>query len=198
MPLTIFNTLLIIGRIAYCGKLMFAFLIWNTFLAVVPLYFSVKAINAQKKAPIIGYSILWLLFFPNAMYIITDLFHLTERPGIPLWYDLLLLFSCATNGLILGLLSLRNMDKILSRYLPERSKQLLILMCMILCGYGIYLGRFERWNSWDVITQPYFLISSIAHDIIHPVRNKNVWALSTGFGIWLYLLYRYAQKIRIQ
>ncbi|HEY9177377.1 MAG TPA: DUF1361 domain-containing protein, partial [Flavipsychrobacter sp.] len=115
IPLTSFSVLLITIRVAYTSQLMFSFLLWNIFLAAIPLFLSVQALKTNNKLRLLGYSGLWLLFFPNSMYIITDLFHLTEREHIPLWYDLILLFSSAMNGLIYGFLSLSNMEKIIAR-----------------------------------------------------------------------------------
>src|SRR5688572_16253822 len=91
MPSLAFSTVLLLARIVYTGNLTFAFLPWNLFLALLPLYFTHKIENAASKMTVLGYSCCWLLFFPNAMYITTDLFHLRERFDIALWYDLLLL-----------------------------------------------------------------------------------------------------------
>ncbi len=197
IQLTSFSILLIVCRVAYTSGLMFSFLLWNIFLAAVPLYFSIKALNAEKKTGIVVYSVLWLLFFPNSMYIITDLFHLHKRPGIPLWYDLLLIFSAATNGMILGFLSVGNMEKVLVRFNSTKVRNLVIFCIMVLCGYGIYLGRFERWNSWDIVAQPHNLAYSMYSHIVHPFRNRDTWLISFGFGLWMYLLYGYTRKLKI-
>ncbi|MCB9047053.1 MAG: DUF1361 domain-containing protein [Chitinophagales bacterium] len=197
IPLSLFSVLLIIARVVYTSSLMFSFLVWNIFLAAVPLYFSLKALNSNRKLTTTIYSALWLLFFPNSMYIITDLFHLMPRENVPLWFDLLILFSSATNGVLFGFLSLSNMEKTFKKFSSSRMRHVLVLFIMLLCGYGIYLGRFERWNSWDIIAQPYMLSISVMHDIVHPVRNINTWALSLSFGIWMFLLYRFVQKIRL-
>lgn len=196
LPITSFSILLIAGRVVFTGTFMFSFLLWNLFLAILPLYFSYKASFAEKRNLKLLFTAAWLLFFPNAMYIITDLFHLKHRPGVPLWYDLVLLFSTALNGLIYGFISLRNMDKLWSGSFSNKTKHIAIFLVMVLCGYGIYLGRFDRWNSWDIITQPHHLLKCIAYDVRHPLRSINVWALSGCFGLWLYLLYAYIQKTR--
>lgn len=198
LPLTCFSTLLVVCRVLFTSSLMYSFLVWNIFLAAVPLYLSVKALNAEKKSSLIVYSMLWLLFFPNSMYIVTDLFHLGKKPQVPLWYDLLLIFSSATNGIIYGFLSLSNMEKILNRFSSARVRNLVIFTVMILCGYGIYLGRFERWNSWDVITQPYDLTYSVVSHITHPFKNSDAWLISFCFGMWMYLLYKYVRLVRIK
>ena len=137
----------------------------------------------------------WLLFFPNAMYIITDIFHLRERPGIPEWYDLLILFSAAMSGVIVGFLSLQNVEQYLNTRIDKKYIPWVILSFFLLCGYGIYLGRYLRWNSWDIITQPVSLLTDIKQDILHPIRNDQSWMLSTLFGIWLYILYKYFKRL---
>lgn len=197
LPLLSFSIVLILFRIVYTSTFTFVFLIWNLFLAIVPLYFSEKALVSNKRSYRLGYSLLWLLFFPNSMYIITDLFHLAHRPYIPIWYDLILLFSCAMSGIVLGFLSLSNIEKTFSGSMSKAANSAVIFCIMCLCGYGIYLGRYDRWNSWDIVSRPYYLLRDIAVDIANPIANKEVWALTVCFGIWMYMLYRYTKKIKL-
>lgn len=169
---------------------------WNLFLAVIPLYFSFQLSQVKTRKAGWLYLCAWLLFFPNAMYIVTDLFHLKDHPGIPKWYDLLILISAAITGVIMGFLSLFTVERYLCRIVGNRYMKLIISGCFFLCGYGVYLGRYLRWNSWDIITQPFSLFTDIAMDIIHPFRNIQCWTLSLLFGIWLYILYSYFKKFR--
>lgn len=196
LPPIVFSMVLVFSRVIYSGTFMYLFLVWNLFLALLPVYFSLKAREAKQSFKLLVYSCAWLLFFPNSMYIVTDLFHLSHRPPVQLWYDLLLLFSTAVNGVVLGFLSLSNMEEVFSKYRVGVHRRIIVFCLMLLCGYGIYLGRFERWNSWDLIFQPYWLLYDIASDIIHPYRNKDVWALTLLFGTWMYLLYIYALKFK--
>ena len=105
-PSLSFSVLLLGVRMLHTESPAFAFLVWNLFLAFVPVLFSELALTARQKWKGWLYTGLWLLFFPNAMYIVTDLFHLWKHPGVPLWYDLLLLFSSALNGIAMGFYSL--------------------------------------------------------------------------------------------
>jgi uncharacterized membrane protein len=194
LPMLGFNFALIVCRVAVTFKLTLAFIPWNVFLAAVPLYFSFKLDKASKYSGWL-FLVLWLLFFPNAMYIVTDLFHLKQRAMIPLWYDLLILFSAALNGIIMGFLSLQHVEHFLRGKIPTRYIHPIILPVFILCGYGIYLGRYMRWNSWDIIADPISLMNDIRYDIIHPIRNMECWLLSLLFGVWMYLLYRYFKKL---
>ena len=140
------------------------------------------------------YLAVWLLFFPNAMYIITDIFHLKEHPDVPQWYDLLILFSAAISGVIMGFLSLQNVEQYLRRNISYKLVPWVVLSFLILSGYGIYLGRYLRWNSWNIITQPISLLVDIKQDVFHPIRNNQCWMLSVLFGVWLHVLYRYFKK----
>lgn len=196
MPSLAFNVVLIIGRVMYTGELTFAFLLWNVFLAVLPLYYTYRM--QQETAPRVQwiYAALWLLFFPNAMYIVTDLFHLREREEIPLWYDLLLLLSAGLNGVVMGFVSLRSIERWLHGKLAARYIPFIIFALLLLCGYGIYLGRYMRWNSWDIVVQPFALFMNIGYHIIHPFRNAEVWLLSLLFGIWMYVLYAFIRRLQ--
>ncbi len=195
LPLLSFSIALILIRVTFTGRSMFIFLIWNLFLATVPLYFSYVTLTTQVRFKQWIFGLLWLLFFPNTVYIVTDLFHLKERMEIPIWYDLLILYTSALMGLVMGVLSLRNIEKLFARY-SQRKRDQFIFVVSALCGYGIYLGRFERWNSWDIVFQPYYLVYNIVHDVLHPFVNIDVWMLSLCFGIWVYLLYKYLSKAK--
>jgi uncharacterized membrane protein len=194
-PMFMFIGILIIGRLIRTSSMMFLFIPWNLFLAIVPLYLSFKLLQTTGKTLSALIFLSWLLFFPNAMYIITDLFHLQERPKIPLWYDLILLFSSAILGVIMGYLSVLNVELYLRRHIKSRSIPFVILSFFLLCGYGIYLGRYLRWNSWDIITDPFTLAADMAQDVVHPFRNKECWLLTVLFGIWLYIMYKYFKKL---
>src|SRR5687767_13354522 len=110
-----FTIFLLALRICYTGKPVYIFLASNLFLAWLPFMISNRLSSSQKLRNWQSYCLLslWLLFFPNAPYIITDFLHLKERDPVPLWYDVLLLFSASFNGLMLGFLSVQNIDKTL-------------------------------------------------------------------------------------
>jgi uncharacterized membrane protein len=187
--------MLILIRIIYSHTLNFIFIPWNLFLAGIPLFFSFYIEKTKSRLLSWLFACLWLLFFPNAMYIITDLFHLRERIKVPLWYDLLILFSAALNGTIMGFLSLYNIERWLSQKIGRRFIPVISFLFFIGCGYGIYLGRYLRWNSWDIITQPLALLFDIKYDVVHPFRNKGTWLLTGLFAMWMFMLYHYFKKL---
>jgi uncharacterized membrane protein len=185
-----FTMLLLAFRIMYTQELTYIFYVWNTILAIVPLWFSRKLVrqsSINRNAIIL--LVCWLLFFPNAPYIITDIFHYEERVPIPKWYDLLIVISAAWNGLLLGIVSLMQVETFLSLHLKKQWVTLSIFASLLLCGYGVFIGRFLRFNSWDILTKPQNILFSSAHQLLHPNQNRNVWLFTFLFASMLSLVY---------
>lgn len=176
---------LLLFRIYLSGNLHYAFLIWNLFLAWIPLGLSALIIKSEKQnAPgllQISFFIGWLLFFPNAPYILTDLFHLKQKVNVPLWYDLGLILSYAWCGLMLGFISLLEIQSFLDRNFKTGVSWALVITILFLCGFGIYLGRYERWNSWDVITNPVSLMMDIVDKLVHPLSHPKTLGVTLCF-----------------
>lgn len=186
-----FSILLVALRITVTGSLMYGFLPWNLFLAWIPYSISNrvnKTTTKKNNTRLVALSFLWLLFIPNSFYIITDLFHLDEGFAAPQWFDLALIFSFAWNGLMLGVLSMQKMEKIISERIGYR--WLFVYVVMWLNALGIYIGRYLRFNSWDIITNPFQLAGDILYLCFHPLRNKNEWAMIVCFSILMTLIYK--------
>lgn len=195
--LTAFCVLMVGFRILYTGEGMFAFLIWNLFLAYLPYGLSTfieKRDKQLSKPKLILLLIVWVLLIPNSFYIITDLFHLHKRDVIPLWYDLALIMSFAWNGLIIGILSVRQIEKTLqSRW--QINEWLFVVPLMYLNALGIFIGRYLRFNSWDVVTNPLALISDLGYLLIHPIRNRFDWSMIICFTLLLSIFYLTLKKM---
>ena len=132
-------------------------LLWNLFLAALPLLWSSALQRAIARKHWLWASItfvLWILLLPNAPYLLTDLIHLEAKPNVPEWYILAMLLSCAATGTLIGYVSLMDVHAAIERRFGFTAGWLLALSSLILCGFGIYLGRFLRWNSWDALTRP--------------------------------------------
>jgi uncharacterized membrane protein len=196
LPALVFTVTLLAARAVVTGSVEFGFLLWNLFLALIPLGAAHKLRSAKGKPALYGWAFIWLLFFPNAPYIITDLVHLRERPDIPFWVDLLLLLSAAVNGAVWGFLSLLDVEAWLLTRIQRRWVHRVIFIIMLACGFGVYLGRFLRYNSWDILTDPRDLGQDIASHIIHPFRHAEAWALTCVFGIWCLFLYQGIKQLR--
>lgn len=194
---SLFSIGLMSFRIIYTGHLLFAFLAWNLFLAFVPYAISkhMSEASIKKRWKFLFYSVVWLLFIPNAFYIITDLFHLDMNEGVPLWYDLALLLSFAWSGILFGILSIRQIEKLFEKNFNKKFDLLFILPVMALNGFGVYIGRYLRFNSWDVITDPLQLIQDIIHLFIHPLRNRFDWSMIVCYTVLLTLIYYTIKKL---
>ncbi len=197
IPMLAFTAVLLAYRIVYTHTIGLCFIPWNLLLAGLPLIFSYMLNKITDLKIAWGMFGLWLLFFPNAIYIVTDMFHLKEGLHVPQWFDLLILFSAALSGLIMGMVSLNQVEKFLVKKLNRKYVPFIVFSLFLLCGYGVYLGRYERWNSWDIFTEPFSLFLNIGHDVRHPFQNQQSWMLSLLFAAWLYTLYVFSKKVRI-
>lgn len=181
-------------RILWSRNLHYAFLIWNLFLAWLPLVFSLLACDCYRKRSsrswrFVGIAGCWLLFFPNAPYIFTDVIHLTRGHRGHFWVDLVLILSCALTGLVLGFLSLFLMQNVISKITGRLASWFFIALITALSGIGIYVGRFLRLNSWDVLVKPWAIPRGIAHLAAHPWGHFGALALCALFGIFLFIAY---------
>jgi len=166
---------------------------WNLFLAFIPWFLtSFLMINSKyKKNKIVIGTLLffWLLFFPNAPYILTDLIHLEGKQSVQLWFDLILILSFAWTGLLFGILSLMDIEKLLNQVMSKKRVNFIIVILLFIGSFGVYLGRFLRWNSWDIISNPFGLISDIGHRIINPFEFAKTWGMTIFMGLFLNMVY---------
>lgn len=177
-------------RIAYSQKMHFIFLIWNTFLAIVPYAISAYSKkNVERLLPHIALGSLCILFLPNALYLISDFEHLIERPSVPLFFDILILFYAAFLGLFLNVLSLRNLRDIFILHAPKKLANYFITLLILMSGFGVYLGRYLRWNSWDIFTQPIALAKCCLERFLEPHHYTYTWAVSIGYAFILATAY---------
>jgi len=194
-----FGFLLLLARTVYTGGLTFAFLVWNLFLAFVPYFLSYTATLRpawlESKWKFATVFTIWLLFIPNSFYMLTDLFHLYDSYSVPRWYDLLLIFCFAWNALLMGILSVRHMEKIIKAIWLYRFDWLFIYPIMVLNAFGIYIGRYLRYNSWDVISNPFHLLADTFHILLHPVYYKNAWGMVLVFSFFLSIIYMTLRKL---
>ncbi|MCB0820264.1 MAG: DUF1361 domain-containing protein, partial [Bacteroidetes bacterium] len=188
------SVLLLSFRMAFSHEITYIFLIWNLFLAIIPLGLSTYLRVFRKGHINRLYSLvvaaIWLLFLPNSFYILTDLFHLKQDELIPLWFDLILLLSFAWNGLFLGFASLLDMQQMISEHFRNNRLALRFSAAVIiLSSFGIYLGRFFRFNSWDLLTNPATLIADLLQIVMHPIAYKHVWAMTFVYSLALIIFY---------
>lgn len=181
--LIIFCIVLQLLRVQYTQSLFFSFLLWNLFLAIIPYAISELLKKMQPSKNTLLFSIgIWMLFLPNAPYIITDFVHLPK--STMLWFDLFLIFSFANTGLLLAIISINDIYKILKERFTVKIANRFITVTTILCGFGIYLGRFLRLNSWDVFTNPFSVLQTSFLSLTH----STMWFVTIGFASLLWIL----------
>lgn len=187
-------------RFVYTDTKVFLFLNWNLFLAFIPWALtSISILRPEiQKSKITVFILLlsWLLFFPNAPYILTDLFHLRLKTSMPIWFDLLLILSFAWTGLIFGFLSLWDIEQILSKSIKIVYVRIISVLLLFLGSFGIYIGRYLRWNSWDIITEPFKLMYDVGDRLINPFEHPQTWGMTILMGLFLNMIYWSFRLIR--
>ncbi len=183
-----------IGRVVYTDSWNYRNLVWNLFLAWVPYGFSMLAAGIGRLAPRHGWLLIlpgvaWLAFFPNAPYIITDFYHLVLRPPVPLWFDIMLIAIFAFTGFFLAIASLRTMQYLVERHLGKIIGWLFAIGALGLSGLGVYMGRFGRWNTWDILLHPKPVLKDIAEHVLNPLENPGFTGFTLMFTAVLFVFY---------
>jgi uncharacterized membrane protein len=173
-------------RVAIADNLNTTALLWNLFLAWLPLVFAILVYDGERSgaaAPrlLLG-GVLWLLFLPNAPYIVTDVEWL-EWGARAFWYDTALIGWAAAIGLALGFVSLYLVQTVVTRRLGRFAGWGLAWAALVLSGVGVYLGRFERWNSWEVFTEPSKIVGELVSAALDPLAHGRPLAWATLFAV---------------
>jgi uncharacterized membrane protein len=173
-------------RDASAGNVDFWFLIWNLGLAWIPFLLALGAYAyARRAVSMLALGVGWLIFFPNAPYIVTDFVHLQRGLPIPFWYDALTIGAFAAVGLGLGFASLYLMQSVVRREVGAAAGWATVVVASALGSLGIYLGRFVRANSWDVLTRPEWLARLAHARLLDPLGNPRLIAVTCAFTLLL-------------
>lgn len=198
---------LIALRIALSRQGDYSFLVWNLALAWVPLGLALAvwggARRGAPRAALVALGGLWLLFLPNAPYIATDYVHLFRGTGGAHWYDALAISAYALTGLLLGFASLYLMQAVARRALGERLTWLLVFATLAASSVGIYLGRYQRLNSWDALRDPTLVPAMARARLGDPFGNPALIVITLSFtgllavgyvAVYAYLLPRFESR----
>lgn len=182
------------ARVSLTGTRAYSFLVWNLLLAWIPYLMSLWADAEHRRAPRQRWRLavpagVWLLFFPNAPYILTDFIHLQRPPAFSWWYDVGLIAAFAWAGCFLGIASLGAMQTIVRTILGRSASWLFALSVVALSGLGVYLGRVQRWNSWDALLTPHAVLGELAATLESRAALKEAIGISGMFGALLLALY---------
>jgi len=185
---------LVMARMAYSDSTRYAGLVWNLFLAWIPFVLAYLAYVLSWRRGLMyfvipAFSLLWMIFFPNAPYILTDLQHLSQGASkVPLWYDVILLIWFSWTGMLLGIVSLNLMQEIIKRQLGRGPSWAFVFMVATLSAVGLYVGRFIRLNSWDILQNPGETASNVFDWLSDPsLRSVGFIALYTLFFMFVYM-----------
>lgn len=191
----------LLARWAYGEPGAYDFLPWNLFLAWVPLVAATLVYDAARRGTplprLLPLAAVWLLFLPNAPYLLTDFVHLGSRNDAPLWFDIVLFGSFAWTGMLLGFLSIFVMQGVVRRAAGAAWSWALVAASLAASSFGIYLGRSLRWNSWDFVLRPGDLLADIwarlADPLAYPRGVGMTLALTALLSTGYLTMYAFAQ-----
>jgi uncharacterized membrane protein len=160
------------------------FLVWNLFLAWIPMLCALGFSLASRRRSLLIVGAVWLAFLPNAPYLVTDLVHLSNGRQ-DLWRHILQFGFAAWTGMLLGVVSLRIVHVHVERRFGRLAGWALVAASTALCAVGVVIGRFQRWNSWDILTSP----GAVAASTLDWVRSPISDVRSTGVGVAVALFF---------
>lgn len=168
----------------------YLFIMFNLFLAWVPYLLSLlfKQIKSFNVA-FFGLFVIWIFFLPNAFYILTDLFHLFPKPQGSVWFDLIMILSFGINGLLLGFDSIKKMEQFILRFYSKQLANVSVFILMYLSSIGVYLGRFKRLNSWDILTNYSYFQKEGLFFFENPFDDIDFYGTTFVFAVFCTILY---------
>lgn len=186
--------ILIIVRVVVFGSFSLIYISWNIFLATLPFIISsllliqAKKNNLPKILFIIG-GIFWLLLLPNAPYIVTDLIHIGVVRSVPAFYDSILLFSSAWVGMILAMNSIFHIEQIIRIKYSKAITNIIIAVVIFFTSFGVYLGRFLRFNSWDVFLNHFSVLKGVLKTLSNTSNPLGIYFYLPLFFFFMYFSY---------
>lgn len=183
----------VVGAVAN-RSLQFDYLLWNLFLAWLPLVLVVFLIRNLRRhlwsswQPLV-LTLLWLLLLPNSFYMISDFVHIQDVVRESLLYDVVMFTSFIFTAALLGFSSLYMVHSQLRQRLSQHISSTLVGSILLLCSFAIYLGRDLRWNSWDVLVNPAGILFDISDHLIHPFQHGDMFTSTLYFFVLLGSLY---------
>jgi uncharacterized membrane protein len=186
---TLVNIAILFIRNYVESNTVYNFLLWNLFLGFVPFLvaYILRLFEVRMKLmPYLFFNGLWLLFYPNAPYMMTDLIHVQARSTTVI-YDTLIIYSISTLSLFYGFYSLKWVAEIWQKRFSKRTAIWLLVASIVLSGLGNYLGRILRLNSWDLFTHPGRVFLDIWHHL-WPISSNQVTYYIVGLFTLIQLM----------
>jgi len=181
-------------RIEASDSMRYSFLLWNLVLAAIPallawwLVLRIDEFGWLKWKQIL-LTIVWLSFLPNSFYLITDFVHIRETYEASLIFDIVMMTSFVFNGIIFGFLALYLVHlRLIKRFKPKWALGIVLLIIWA-CSFAAYLGRYTRWNSWDIVLRPAGLLFDVSDRFINPSAHEQTYMITVLFFALLASLY---------
>jgi uncharacterized membrane protein len=193
-----FATIASLGMFVYeawhTRSMTFDYLIWNLFLAWLPLVFAARLVSIMRHKlwsswEGLTWSVLWLVFLPNSFYMISDFIHVQDVQTSDLLYYIFMFTAFIYTGVILGFCSLYLMHIKLRHRLPTRVADFFVALTLFICSVGVYVGRDLRWNSWNIVTNPGGLLFDISDRLLHPSAYPEMILTIVSFFVLLMSMY---------
>lgn len=167
---------------------MFSYLVWNLFLAWIPLGLALWLHKVLKRKlwsswEALLITILWLGFLPNSFYMISDFIHVQDVARVDVLYDVVTLSSFIFNGVVLGFLSLYNVHYELLNRVRRRTAHIIVAAVILACSFAIYVGRDLRWNTWDVLVNPGGILIDVSDRLLHPLIYSQTYTTTAVFFV---------------
>jgi uncharacterized membrane protein len=194
----IVSTLVSAGLFAYGSyrddNLAFEYLLWNLFLAWIPFGLAVWLMRTLKHKlwsswEALLLTLLWLIFLPNAFYMVSDFIHLQDVAMGDVLYDAVMLTSFVFTGLVLGFSGVYMVHVQLQRRVRPEAAASIVAFLLLVCSFAIYVGRDLRWNSWDVLTNPAGLLFDISARFIYSANYTELMLVVSSFFVLLGSMY---------
>jgi uncharacterized membrane protein len=172
----------------------YLFLIYNMGLAYIAPLLALWLVDRLKTTAWLSFgnvvlSLLWLGFLPNSFYMVTDLIHAQASIGYDLLFNIVVIMLCIFNSLVAAYISLYLVHWALLKRFYYRNVHIVIGLVILLCSFAIYLGRYLRWNSWDVIVNPFGLLFDVSDSITSPSTHPEVLTTTLSFFVLLTSMY---------
>jgi uncharacterized membrane protein len=197
------SVVLFLARVLASDNSRYWFLLWNLFLGWLPLLFAAMLIAGLRNKrwsdwKNIALTFLWLGFLPNSFYLLSDLIHLRSTGEVSLLYDAVLFCSFIFNAFVTGYLSVFLVHTALQhRAITRKYAHLIIGLVFLACGFAIYLGRYMRWNSWDVLVNPAGILFDVSDNIINPLAHPQVFVTTITFFALLSVSYAVIYQLAV-
>lgn len=178
------SVVLLMIRVSASDSARYIFLLWNLVLAIVPVILAWWLVVRVRQHGWFQWqqmllSLIWLSFLPNSFYLVTDFIHLRTTNEASLFFDVIMLASFVVNGLLLGYIAVYLVHRELITRFSEANSYKIVGIIFLLCSFATYLGRFTRWNTWDILLQPAGLIFDVSDRVINPGQHAETY-LATG------------------